>query len=85
MLLEAFHHVGDVLHILLEWVDLDLVGGTFGKIANVLPFVHAVDLERAMINGNFSAAVPHLYPVLGYSVIVLIGAVFVFLRQMKKQ
>lgn len=67
------------------WFDLDLVGGTFGKIANVLPFVHAVDLERAMINGNFSAAVPHLYPVLGYSVIVLIGAVFVFLRQMKKQ
>jgi len=67
------------------WFDLELVGGTFGKIANLLPFVHAVELERAVINGNFSEAIPHLYPVLIYALITLAGAVLLFLRQMKKQ
>lgn len=67
------------------WFDLELLGGTFGKIANVLPFVHAVELERAMINGNFSELLPHIYPVLGYMVVVMIGAILLFLRQAKKQ
>ena len=67
------------------WFDLELVGGTFGKIANILPFVHAVELERAMINGNFSESLPHIYIVLGYTVVVMIGAILLFLRQAKKQ
>ena len=67
------------------WFDLDLIGGAFGKVANLLPFVHAVELERAIINGNFSEAVPHLYPVLGYAIVTMAGAIFLFLRQMKKQ
>lgn len=67
------------------WFDLELVGGAFGKIANLLPFVHAVELERAMINGNFAEAMPHLYPVLGYAIITMAGAILLFLRQMKKQ
>ena len=67
------------------WFDLELVGGTFGKIANLLPFVHAVELERAVINGNLAEAMPHLYPVLGYAILTTIGAVLLFLRQMKRQ
>ena len=67
------------------WFDLELVGGTFKKIAYLLPFVHAVELERAVITGNFSEAFPHLYPVLGYAIVTAIGAVLLFLRQMKKQ
>ena len=67
------------------WFDLDLVGGAFGKIANLLPFVHAVELEKAMIAGNLTEAFPHIYPVLGYAAIIMIGAVLLFLRQMKQQ
>ena len=67
------------------WFDLELIGGTFGKIANVLPFVHAVELERAMIKGNFSESLPHIYPVLGYSIVIMVGAILLFLRQTKKQ
>jgi len=67
------------------WFDLELVGGTFKKIADLLPFVHAVELERAVLDGNFSEALSHLYPVLGYAVIITIGAVLLFLRQMKRQ
>ena len=67
------------------WFDLELVGGTFKKIANLFPFVHAVDLERAVLAGNYSDMFPHLWWVLGYAVGVVGLAIVVFLLQMKKQ
>ena len=67
------------------WFDLQLVGGVFAKIANVLPFVHAVELEKALLAGNFSGAANHILPVVLYSVLIAIAAVFCFLSQMKKQ
>lgn len=67
------------------WFDLELVGGAFKKIAYALPFVHAVELERAILAGNLANIFPHLWWVLGYAVAVLAVAVLLFLRQMKKQ
>ena len=67
------------------WFDLDLVGGVFQKIANLLPFVHAVELERAVVRGNFADILPHLCIILGYALITLFAAVVLFLRQMRKQ
>ena len=67
------------------WFDLELVGGAFKKIAYALPFVHAVELERAVLLGNFEGIFPHLFGVLGYAVVVLFVAVWLFLRQMKKR
>ncbi len=67
------------------WFDLELVGGAFKKVAYSLPFVHAVEMERAILNGSFSDAIPHLWWVLGYSAVILSAAVLLFLRQMKKQ
>ncbi len=67
------------------WFDLELVGGVFKKIAYALPFVHAVELERAILMGNFSDALPHVFWVMGYSALSLALAVFFFLRQMKRQ
>lgn len=67
------------------WFDLDLVGGTFKKIAYLLPFVHAVELERAVLSGDFSTVPAHLAWVLGYALVLLAAAVLLFLRQMKKQ
>lgn len=67
------------------WFDLDLVGGIFRKIANVLPFVHAVEMEKALLNGNFQLAASHLLPVLIYSVLTTVAAIWLFLRQMNKQ
>lgn len=66
------------------WFDLDLVGGVFKKIAYCLPFVHAVELERAVLAGNFLDALPHLWWVLSYALVLLVLAVALFLRQMKK-
>lgn len=67
------------------WFDLDLVGGTFRKIADALPFVHAVELERAVLNGNYADIFPHLYWVIGYAAVAMAAAVLLFLRQMKRQ
>ena len=67
------------------WFDLNLVGGLFQKIANLLPFVHAAELEKALFSGSFSEAAEHILPVILYSVAVTLVAMFCFLRQMKKQ
>lgn len=67
------------------WFDLNLVGGAFKDIAYALPFVHAVELERAVLAGNYSGIFPHLWWVLGYAAVCIIAAVLLFLRQMKKQ
>ena len=66
------------------WFDLELVGGVFQKIAYALPFVHAVEMERAVLAGNYSGIFPHLWWVLGYALAALTAAVLLFLRQMKK-
>ena len=67
------------------WFDLELVGGTFKKIADLLPFVHAVEMEKALFADNFDVAVTHLWPVVLYSVLITTAAVFCFLGQMKRQ
>lgn len=67
------------------WFDLELVGGAFKNVAYALPFVHAVEMERAVLVGNFENIFPHLWWVLGYGLTALVAAVLLFLRQMKKQ
>lgn len=67
------------------WFDLELVGGAFQNIANILPFVHAVQMQRAVLAGDFTGIFPHIWWVLGYAVMLLTAAVLLFLRQMKRQ
>ncbi len=67
------------------WFDVELVGGAFLKIANALPFIHAVELERAVFDGRYGDIFPHLAWVLGYAAVALIGAILLFLRQMRRQ
>ena len=67
------------------WFDLDLVGGAFRKIAYALPFVHAVEAERAVLSGNSADLWQHFAVVLGYGAVTAVAAVCLFLRQMQKQ
>ena len=67
------------------WFDLELVGGVFKKVAYALPFVHAVELEKALLAGNLQLTASHLLPVLLYSAAATAVAVWLFLRQMKNQ
>ena len=67
------------------WFDLKLAGGLFERIANVLPFVHAAEFEKALFIGNLEDAAAHILPVLLYSVLITLVAVLCFLQQMKRQ
>ena len=67
------------------WFDIELVGGVYEKIADALPFIHAVKMERALLSGDVSGIFPHIWWVLGYSAALLTLAILIFLRQMKKQ
>ena len=66
------------------WFDLNLVGGAFKRVAEVLPFVHAVELERAVLSNNLAGVFPHLWWVLGYAALTGFLAVWAFLHRMKK-
>ena len=67
------------------WFDLKLVGGVFEKIAHALPFVHAVEMEKALFAGDLQLAATHILPILLYSAGITAVAVFCFIGQMKKQ
>ena len=67
------------------WFDLTLVGGVFEKLADVLPFVHAVKMAQALYCGDFGLAGTHLLPVLLYGVLITAAAVLCFLKQRKEQ
>lgn len=67
------------------WFDLDLVGGTFRKIAYCLPFVHGVEMERALLRGDYGQIFPHLWWVLAYTLLLFAAASLLFLRQMKER
>ncbi len=67
------------------WFDLELVGGAFKQVAYLLPFVHSVELERAIVAGQMSEILPHIGWVAGYGVVSCALSVTLFIRQMKKQ
>lgn len=87
-------HVGGICGALLTnlsawlsgvWFDISLVGGIFEKIAHCLPFIHAVEMERALLQGNFETIAGHIWIVLLYGAIATFAAVFAFLNQMNQQ
>lgn len=43
------------------WFDVSLVGDVFEKIANALPFIHAVKAGRYAYSGEYSAIMPELW------------------------
>jgi len=63
------------------WFDLDLVGGVFKDIANILPFVHAVEIGKAVLNGYYENMFPHLWWVMGYAIIILVLSIFFFKKK----
>ena len=66
------------------WFDVSLVGGWFQGIANALPFIHAVELQRAVLRGDMAGIFPHIFWVLGYMAGALILAAAVFTAKMRK-
>ncbi len=66
------------------WFDVKMVGGVFESIANVLPFVHAVNASRAALSGDLPAILPELWWVIGWAAVVCVAAVLVFRKKMRQ-
>ena len=66
------------------WFDLSLVGGFFEQFGNLLPFGHAVELERMIYSGQAEGMWEHLAWVLGYAAVGIVLSVVLFLRQMRR-
>ena len=64
------------------WFDVNLVGGAFKSIANVLPFIHAVNVGRAALAGDYAAVFPELWWVIAYALGLTVLAIVVFTRKM---
>ena len=67
------------------WFDISLVGGVFKAVANALPFIHAVEMERALFSGNYEGIGIHILVVGIYTLDVTLLAILMFLRQMKNK
>jgi len=64
------------------WFDLNLIGGAFKRVADALPFVHAVNAGRAALSGNYSSIFPDLWWVIGYAFVIMAIAILAFTRKM---
>ena len=67
------------------WFDVSLLGSFLEKLSAVLPFSHAVEMERAAVRGDLSAILPHLGIVTAYGFALLAVAAALFSRRIQKQ
>lgn len=65
------------------WFDIKLIGGAFIKIAEALPFFHAVEAARAAAIGNAAALPGHLAVLAAYAAALFTLAVILFRRSMR--
>lgn len=66
------------------WFDVTLVGGWFETIANLLPFVHAVNVSKLIIAHDYAQVLPELLWVIGYAIVIIIIAIYVFMKKTQK-
>lgn len=68
------------------WFSLDMVGGAFKTVGQILPFYHAVEIQKALLRGDFGGLLVegHLWVVLAYTAVTFAAAVLVFTRKMKE-
>ena len=61
------------------WAPLKMMGGIFETIGYALPFAHAVDAAKFLLNGfSFSDIVSNFYFILIYSLVLFMLAIFSF-------
>lgn len=66
------------------WMDIDGLGGTIKKVANVLPFYHGVSLAKIPFNENTDKLAEHLIWTVACAVVVYVLAAIIFQKKMKK-
>jgi ABC-2 type transport system permease protein len=65
------------------WFTVDRMPSALKSVAGALPFIHAIDASRAVINGSpFSAIILDLYWLVGWAVILFAAGIILFRRTM---
>ena len=65
------------------WFTVDRMPSALKSIAGALPFIHAIDASRAVINGSpFSAIILDLYWLVGWAVVLFAAGIILFRRTM---
>jgi ABC-2 type transport system permease protein len=65
------------------WMDLNILGDTLKKIADILPFTHAIEASRIVLSGRPDNLWIHLGVVCLYALVFFVLAVFFFRRKMR--
>lgn len=65
------------------WFTVDRMPSAVKSIAGALPFIHAIDASRAVLNGSsFSAIILDLYWLAGWTVVLFVTGIILFRRTM---
>jgi ABC-2 type transport system permease protein len=65
------------------WFTVDRMPSALRSIASVLPFIHAIDASRAVLNGSsFSAITLDIYWLIGWAVVLFAAGIALFRRTM---
>lgn len=65
------------------WFTVDRMPAALKSIAGALPFIHAMDASRAIINGSsFSAIILDIYWLIGWTIVLFTAGIMLFRRTM---
>jgi len=65
------------------WFSVEGMPSAVKSVAGALPFIHAIDGSRAVINGSsLSAIMPDLYWLVGWAVVLFVTGIVLFRRTM---
>lgn len=64
------------------FIPIDLIGGVFKTITNILPFYHSTEAIKISLSGDFMQIFPHLVVVTGYTIVIFTLAIIAFNRKM---
>jgi ABC-2 type transport system permease protein len=65
------------------WFTVDRMPSVLRSVAEALPFIHAIDASRAVLNGSsFSAIVLDIYWLIGWAVVLFATGIVLFRRTM---
>jgi ABC-2 type transport system permease protein len=65
------------------WFTVDRMPSAVKSIAGALPFIHAIDASRSVLNGSsFSVILPDLYWLAGWAVVLFAVGIALFRRTM---
>ena len=69
------------------WFSLEMIGGVYETIGKILPFYHAVEIQKALLSGSFEGVLNegHLWIVLAYTVVITAAAVLLFTSKMREK